>query len=188
MSRWSPDARGRLEQAAFELFLDRGYDQTTVADIAARAGLTERTFFRYYADKREVLFGGTAALQNELLRALEELPPAIPAFEAVRIAVEAMCRFMRVTRAVARDRQQIISTHADLQERALIKRATLTATVQQALQKRGVETATASFAADMGMAAFHLGFGQWLDDPEGRDLADVVHAGFDQMRAVASAT
>ena len=74
MSRWSPDARGRLEQAAYELFLHYGYDQTTVADIAEQAGLTERTFFRHYADKREVLFGGADALQDELLRALAEAP------------------------------------------------------------------------------------------------------------------
>ncbi len=71
MSRWQPDARGRLEKAAYELFLERGYEQTTVADIAERAGLTERTFFRHYADKREVFFGGSSALQDELLRALD---------------------------------------------------------------------------------------------------------------------
>jgi AcrR family transcriptional regulator len=101
MSRWSPNARGRLEQAAFELFLERGYEQTTVADIAQRAGLTERTFFRHYADKREVVFGGAAVLQAELLRALGELPPALPAIEAVRLAVEAMSHVMRGRRALA---------------------------------------------------------------------------------------
>ena len=64
MGRWKPDARGRLEQAAFELFTERGFEQTTVAEIAERAGLTERTFFRYFADKREVLFAGADALQE----------------------------------------------------------------------------------------------------------------------------
>jgi AcrR family transcriptional regulator len=186
MSRWSPDARGRLEQAAYELFLERGYDQTTVADNAARAGLTERTFFRHYADKREVLFGGVSALQAEMLRALDEAPPALPAIEAVQVAVEAVAQFMRVQRALARERQQIIARHADLQERALIKRATLTATLTQALQQRGVPEPAASFAADLGMSVFHIGFERWLDDPAGREFAAVVREGFDQVRALAS--
>src|SRR5271155_5203681 len=116
MSRWKPDARGRLEQTAYELFLERGYDQTTVAEIAHRAGLTERTFFRHYADKREVLFGGAAALQDELLRALGQVPPALPTIEAVRIAVEAASRLMHGRHALARERQRIVAAHADLQE------------------------------------------------------------------------
>src|SRR5580704_13341988 len=95
MSRWTPDARGRLEQAAYELFLDRGYEQTTVADIAARAGLTERTFFRHYADKREVLFGGSAALQAEMVRALDESPRDASPIDAVRFAVEAAATVLR---------------------------------------------------------------------------------------------
>jgi len=149
MSRWQPNARGRLEQAAYELFLDQGYERTTVADIAKRAGLTERTFFRHYADKREVLFGGSAAMQDELLRALD---------------------------------------HADLQERELIKRATLTAALAQALQQRGAPELAASLAADMGMAVFYVGFGHWLDDPADRELIEIVHDGFAQLKAVASGT
>src|ERR1700688_1588536 len=101
MSRWKPGARGRLEQAAYELFLGDGYEQTTVADIAKHAGLTERTFFRHYADKREVLFGGAAALQDELLQALHGVPPDLPTIEAVRIAVEAVSSLMRGRRALS---------------------------------------------------------------------------------------
>jgi AcrR family transcriptional regulator len=186
MSRWSPDARGRLEQAAYELFLDHGYEATTVADIAKRAGLTERTFFRHYADKREVLFGGSAALQDELLRAVDGVLPALPTIEAVRIAVEAAATLMRGRRALARERQRIVAAHADLQERELIKRATLTAALAQALQRRGVREPAASLAADMGMAVFYVGFGRWLDDPAGRELVEIVHEGFDQLKAFAS--
>jgi AcrR family transcriptional regulator len=186
MSRWKPNARGRLEQAAFELFLDRGYEPTTVADIAERAGLTERTFFRHYADKREVLFSGAAALQDELLRALDEVPPAFPTIEAVRIAVEAVSAMMHGRRAFAVERRRIVAAHTDLQERDLIKRATLTAALARALQRRGVPEPAASLAADMGMAVFYVGFGRWLDDPAGRELVEIVHEGFDQMRAVAS--
>jgi AcrR family transcriptional regulator len=186
MSRWSPNARGRLEQAAYELFLDKGYEPTTVADIAKRAGLTERTFFRHYADKREVFFGGAAALQEELLRALDGAPPAFSAIEAVRIAVEAMSKLMHGRRALSRERQRIVAAHADLRERELIKRATLTAALAGALQRRGVREPAASLAADMGMAVFHVGFGRWLEDPAGRERVDVVHEGFDQLKAVAS--
>ena len=74
MGRWEPNARGRLEQAAMELYLERGFDQTTVAEIAERAGLTERTFFRHFADKREVLFAGAGALQELLVSAVAGAP------------------------------------------------------------------------------------------------------------------
>jgi AcrR family transcriptional regulator len=186
MSRWSPNARGRLEQAAYELFLAKGYDQITVADIAERAGLTERTFFRHYADKREVLFGGSSTLQDELLRALGELPPALPTIEAVRIAVEAMSALMHGRRAFSSERQRIIAAHADLQERELIKRATLTAALAQALQRRGLPEAAATLAADMGIGVFYVAFVHWLDDPAGREIAEIVHEGFDQLKALAS--
>jgi AcrR family transcriptional regulator len=157
-----------------------------VVDIAERAGLTERTFFRHIADKREVLFGGSAALQAELLRALGEVPPALPTTEAVRSAVEAASTLMRGRRALARERQRIVAAHADLQERELIKRATLTAALAQALQRRGVAEPMANLAAEMGMAVFHVGFGHWLGDPEDRELVDIVHERFDQLKALAS--
>jgi len=156
MSRWSPNTRGRLEQAAYELFRDRGYEQTTVADIAKRAGLTERTFFRQYADKREVLFGGAATLQGELLRAVADLPTDLPTFEVIRSAIGALSIFMNGRRAFARERQRLIDAHADLQERELIKRATLTAALAQALKRRGTPDLAASLAADMGIGVFTL--------------------------------
>ncbi len=188
MSRWKPNAGGRLEQAAFELFLDRGYDQTTVADIAERAGLTERTFFRHYADKREVLFGGAAVLQEKLLGALEAVPPAVPTIEAVRIAVEAAATLMHGRRALARERARIVAAHPDLRERELIKRATLTAALAAALQQRGVPEPAASLAADLGIAAFYVGFARWVDDPSDRELVEIVHEGFEQFKALASGT
>jgi AcrR family transcriptional regulator len=186
MSRWQPDARGRLEKAAYELFLERGYEQTTVADIAERAGLTERTFFRHYADKREVLFGGSALLQDELLRALDAVPPALPAIEAVRIAVEAVATLFNGRRALARERARIVAEHADLQERDMTKRGTLTAALAQGLQRRGVPEPSASIAADMGIGVFYVGFANWLDDSEKREFVAIVHDGFDRLKAVAS--
>jgi AcrR family transcriptional regulator len=186
MSRWQPDARGRLQQAASELFLDQGYDQTSVADIAARAGLTERTFFRHFVDKREVLFSGAAELQERLVQALDGLPPGLPPIEAVRTAVETMTTLFHGRRAFARERQRIIVEHPDLLERELIKRAHLTALLAQALERRGVPAASANLAADMGIGVFYVGFARWLAEPVDRELVEVVHEGFDQLKAVAS--
>ena len=186
MSRWKPDARGRLEQAAFELFRDRGYDHITVADIAQRAGLTERTFFRHYADKREVLFGGATHLQAEILRAINAAPCSLPTLALVRIGVEAAATMMHGRRELALERSKIVAAHADLQERDLIKRATLTTAIAGALGARGVAEPSASLAADMGMVVFHVGFSQWLDGPPGRELIDVVRDGFEELKAVAS--
>jgi len=174
MSRWQPDARGRLEKAAYELFLERGYEQTTVADIAERAGLTERTFFRHYADKREVLFGGSALLQDELLRALDAVPPALPAIEAVRIAVEAVATLFNGRRALARERARIVAEHADLQERDMTKRGTLTAALAQGLQRRGVTLSAAGLAAVLADKQISLEAVLQLPSDNPRDLPFVI--------------
>jgi AcrR family transcriptional regulator len=186
MSRWEPNARGRLEEAAYELFLGRGYDQTTVADIAKRAGLTERTFFRHYADKREVLFGGAGALHDELLRALDEVSPELPPIEAVRIAVETISALMHGRRQLARERRRIIAAHPDLRERDLNKRSSLTGALEAGLRRRGVAESAASLAAEMGIAVFYSGFDRWLDDPAERELTEIVHERFDELKAVAA--
>jgi AcrR family transcriptional regulator len=188
MSRWKPDATGRLEQAAFELFRDRGYDQVTVADIAKRAGLTERTFFRHYADKREVLFAGAAVLREELLEALGAVPRGVPTIEAVQIAVEAISALLHGRRALARERQKIVKAHADLLEREMIKRATLTDALAEALHERGVAEPGATLAADIGVGVFYVSFVHWLDGPEDREFVDVVHEGFKQIRGLAAGT
>lgn len=186
MSRWTPNARGRLEQAAYDLFLDRGYDDTTVADIAERAGLTMRTFYRHYVDKREVLFGGSSAFKDELSNALRKLPSPVTAFEAVRTAVEAMSRLMHGRRALSRERQQIIDAHADLQERGLIKRAVLTSALAEGLQERGVSEPVARLSAELGMAVFYVAFDRWLGKTGDLELVDVVRDGFDQLLIVTS--
>jgi AcrR family transcriptional regulator len=186
MSRGEPNARGRLEEAAYELFLGRGYDQTTVADIAKRAGLTERTFFRHYADKREGLFGGAGALHDELLRALDEVSPELPPIEAVRIAVETISALMHGRRQLARERRRIIAAHPDLQERDLNKRSSLTGALEAGLRRRGVAESAASLAAEMGIAVFYSGFDRWLDDPAERELTEIVHERFDELKAVAA--
>src|SRR6266699_81044 len=129
MGRWEPNARGRLEQAAMELFIERGFEQTTVAEIAKRAGLTERTFFRYFADKREVLFSGAAALQKLLVEGVAGAPRSAAPMNAVAAALEAASASFERRRAFARQRQALIISHPQLQERELIKLSSLSAAI-----------------------------------------------------------
>src|SRR3979411_702147 len=121
MGRWEPDARGRLEQAALALYGERGFEQTTVADIAARAGLTERTFFRHFADKREVLFWGAGALHELLVSAIANGPESVAPIDAVAAALETAGALLQERRDLARQRQAVIVANTELQERELIK-------------------------------------------------------------------
>ena len=93
MGRWEPDARGRLMQAALELYGERGFEQTTVAEIAQRAGLTERTFFRHFADKREVLFSGE--VDDLVLSALADARPSAAPIDAIVLRPGGSRRFAR---------------------------------------------------------------------------------------------
>src|ERR1035437_10194474 len=123
MSRWEPNARGRLERAAMELYIERGFEQTTVAEIAARAGLTERTFFRHFADKREVLFAGAGELQDFLVSTLAGAPDSAAPIDAVAAALEAAGALLQERRDYAGQRPAVIAANVELQERGLIKLA-----------------------------------------------------------------
>src|SRR5262249_8029357 len=147
MGRWDPDARGRMMLAAMDLYSERGYDQTTVAEIAKRAGLTERTFFRHFADKREVLFSGSAQLQEAIVGGLPGAPESAPPIEAVAVGIEAAGGFLR-ERDYSRRRQAIIAANPVLQERELIKMASLASAIAGALRKRGVSDPAASLTAE----------------------------------------
>src|SRR5580658_7988679 len=114
MTRWEPDGRGRLEQAALALYGERGFDNTTVAEIAERAGLTERTFFRYFADKREVLFWGAGALEELLVSVVADAPDAATPIDAVVTALEAAGAMLEERREPARQRQAVIAANAEL--------------------------------------------------------------------------
>ena len=127
MARWQPDSRGRLEQAALALYGERGFENTTVAEIAERAGLTERTFFRHFADKREVLFGGAVMLQELLVSAAAAAPDSAAPIDAVAAALDAVGALLQERRDFARQRHAVIAANAELRERELIKLATLAA-------------------------------------------------------------
>jgi AcrR family transcriptional regulator len=170
MSRWEPNARGRLEQAAMDLYGERGFEQTTVAEIAARAGLTERTFFRHFADKREVLFWGAAALQELLVNAVASAPESAAPIDAVAAALAAAGALLQERRDGARQRQAIIVANAELQERELIKMASLATALAATLRQRGVGDPAASLAAEAGIAVFKIAFERWVADPAQPDL------------------
>ncbi|MER6982063.1 helix-turn-helix domain-containing protein, partial [Streptomyces carpinensis] len=127
MSRWEPNARGRLAEAALELCGERGYEQTTVAEIAKRAGLTERTFFRHYADKREVLFGGSGALQELFVNAVTGAPESAAPIDSIAAGLQAVSAMFVGRREYSRQRQALIVANAELRERELIKLASLSA-------------------------------------------------------------
>jgi len=184
MGRWEPNARGRLERAALELYLERGFDQTTVAQIAARAGLTERTFFRHFADKREVLFAGAVGLQEFLVRTLASTPDSAAPIDAVAAAFEAAGALLQERRDYAWQRQAVIAANAELQERELIKLAALASAMTDTLRQRGVTDPAASLAAEAGLAVFQIAFERWAGGTSQADLPQVIRESLDELKAV----
>jgi AcrR family transcriptional regulator len=187
MGRWLPDARGRLHQAAMELYSEQGFEQTTVAQIAARAGLTERTFFRHFTDKREVLFAGSEELQAGMVAATAQAPPQAGPLEAVGAGLLAGAAMLEVGREFSGRRQAIIAANAELRERELIKLAGLAAALAEALRARGVSEPAASLAAEAGIAVFRVAFERWALPSQAGELGDHIRAGLDELRAVAAA-
>ena len=189
MARWEPDAPGRLAQAALELFAERGFEQTTVEDIATRAGVTKRTFFRHFSDKREVLFSGSRPLQDALVAALDAAPETAPPMEAVAAALEAVPAFLdEQRRPWSRRRQAVVDAHPELRERELAKLASLTAALADGLRRRGVAEPAASLAAEAGIAVFKVAFTRWIGADDDRDVGTVIRAVLDELRSVTSDT
>jgi AcrR family transcriptional regulator len=187
MTRWEPDSRGRLEQAAFALYGERGFEDTTVAEIAERAGLTERTFFRHFADKRDVLFGGAAALQDLFVDTVRDAPPTTSPIDAARLALDAVGALFQDRRDRARQRHAIIVASAELRERELIKLATLSAAVATALRERTVIEPTATLTGEVAITVFKVGFDRWVAPSEERSLTELMRDSFDELKAVTAA-
>ncbi len=186
MVRWEPDSRSRLAQAALELYGERGFDQTTVAEIAKRAGLTERTFFRHFADKREVLFGGGDVLEELLVSAVAGAPASLGAIDAAAVGLDAIAGLLGQRLEFARQRQAIIAANAELRERELIKLASLSAALAQTLRGRGVTEPDASLAAEVAIAVFRVAFEQWVENAGGGDLGELIRESLRHARAVAA--
>jgi AcrR family transcriptional regulator len=185
MGRWEPGARGRLEQAALELFIENGYERTTVAEIANRAGVTERTFFRYFADKREVLFGGGHELEKFLVKRVAAAPDAAGPLDAIAIALKAAAADIFGERyEFVRKRQLVINSNSELAERELLKLASLAAAFAATLRERGVGERAASLAAESGVAVFKTAFTQWVRDDGGQDLSAIIAETVADLKAV----
>jgi AcrR family transcriptional regulator len=186
MGRWEPNASGRLQQAAMQLYFEQGFERTTVAEIAEQAGLTERTFFRHFADKREVLFWGARALQDSLVDSVLHAAPLTSPLVAVAQALEGVSAMFEERREGVQQRQSIIAANQELQERELIKLAVLAAAIANALRQRGVKEPTASLAAEAGIAVFRIAFESWVSQSEERSLRQVISDSFTELEHVAT--
>jgi AcrR family transcriptional regulator len=182
MSRWQPNARGRLRQAALELYAEHGYDQTTVAQIAERAGLTERTFYRHFTDKREVVFSGE--VQRVLVRTLTDAPASMTPIEAVTAALDAAGAVLDERREMTRRRQAVIAANPRLQQREQIKYASLADDLAEALRARGTDPSSARLAADAGVAVFRAAFDRWIEEDEQREFGGLVRDALEELAAV----
>jgi AcrR family transcriptional regulator len=190
MVRWEPGAKERLQQAAIGLFVERGFEQTTVQDIAAAAGLTERTFFRHFTDKREVLFVGSDLYAATFLTGVDEAPPDATPYGLVTAAITAAARdfFPNDRRPWSRQRQSVLDANPALQERELLKRSTLGDSLTAAFQRRGVPEADARLAAETGVTAFHIAFRQWIAEDEERSLLEIERDVLARMAALMPST
>jgi AcrR family transcriptional regulator len=155
MPRWEGDAAGRLERAALELFDERGFDRTTVAQIARRAGLNERSFYRYFSDKREVLFAGGEELERRLAQALRDVPAEVGPLDALLAALAGAADVFR-PRELLLIRERVISANPQLRERELIKLEAIDAAFVSALRERGADETTARVATDLATSAWRV--------------------------------
>lgn len=185
MARWQPGARERLQAIALQLFADQGFERTTVAEIARAADLTERTFFRHFADKREVLFAGQDDFLQLFTDPIEQAPEGTSAYELIRRSLEAAGEFFpEERRAVARVRASIIDTEPSLKERELAKLATLKVLLGELLRQRGIDEPAATLAAETGVTIFHLSFQQWIAAEEQRSMSEIARERLDVMVAL----
>jgi AcrR family transcriptional regulator len=185
VGRWEPDSRGRLQEAALALFSEHGFDQTTAAQIAVRAGLTERTFFRHFADKREVLFGGSAILRERIVGGVAGAPADAGPLDAVARGLDAAAAMLGESRKdLARLRHHVITANPELRERELAKLAEYANAVSVALRERGVSEPQATLAAEAGMTVLRVAVEQWVRDDGDRDLPSIMRASVAALRAV----
>ncbi|MCB9760753.1 MAG: TetR family transcriptional regulator [Alphaproteobacteria bacterium] len=185
MGRWAPDSRGRLARIAFALFAEKGFDETTSAEIAEAAGLTERTFFRHFADKRDVLFYAVPLAAGRLAERIAEAPAEVAPIEAVTEAIAAMCGDFQEEPELARQRHRVIASSPALQERELAKHEELARAIAAALVARGVDPTPARACGAVGIAAFRVAFPAWCAQRrvKGADLPETFRQTMAAFRA-----
>ena len=189
MARWAPGALERLQEAAMELFAERGFEATTVAEIAQRAGVTERTFFRYFPDKREVLFAGEDRLEAAFVDAVTAAPDGTSPTGLLAAALDAGGGALQDLRdrEYARTRNAITAANAQLQERELLKLAKLSRALTAALLARGVADVPARLAGDLAVSVFATAFARWIAPGETRDLVELQRDGLAVLGELARA-
>ncbi len=173
--------------AAIELFDERGYDATTVAEIADRAGLTKRTFFRYFSDKREVLFSGVDQLQRLWLEGVAAAPADATPLAVVIAGLVPVAEMFTERHEFAQIRARIIEANPELQERELIKLQNLAGVVERALLERGVSANAARLAAQSGVTVFHVAFAQWVDQDDPTALHRLIAKSLADLRLLTAA-
>lgn len=185
MPRNGEEVRKRLQWAALELFRERGYEETTAAEIAAKAGVTERTFFRHFPDKREVLFDGDAAFTQAVTTAIRNAPKTLGPWDALFFAFDSVKQIFVENRPFTEPRQRVIASSPALQERATAKTRLLTAAVASALCERGLTVPQANLAAQMGMATLSHGVSAWFNNGS-IELGEHIVRAFQEARDLSS--
>ena len=183
MARWQPNASERLVVAALDLFAERGYENTTVIEIAERAGLTKSTFFRHFPDKREVLFGGDT-MTGLLVKGIAAAPSAATPLEAVAHALDTIGReaFTPTRREFSARRRAVIAANPELQEREALKGLGLTASMIDALKRRGVPDLTSCVAAELGALTWKIAYERWSDTANTDEFGDLVRRALAEVR------
>lgn len=185
MPRNGEEVRKRLQWAALELFREHGYEETTAAEIAAKAGVTERTFFRHFPDKREVLFDGDAAFTQAVTTAIRNAPKTLGPWDALFFAFDSVKQIFVENRPFTEPRQRVIASSPALQERATAKTRLLTAAVASALCERGLTVPQANLAAQMGMATLSHGVSAWFNNGS-IELGEHIVRAFQEARDLSS--
>jgi AcrR family transcriptional regulator len=183
MVQRAKNARERFESAAFSLFGKKGYATTTVPEIAAKAGLTERTFYRYFTDKREVMFWRAEAHQATIANEIARAPAGVHPLTTVACAFESVAPFIDGHRPLVKLRQRLISTHGDLHERELMKLHMLASAIDLALQQCGVQASLSRIIAEIGSAIWKVALENWCADKRKRSFAEHVQAALSEFQA-----
>lgn len=187
MGRWQAGARKRLEQAALELFLEQGFAETTVPEITALAGLTTRTFFRHFADKREVLFADEEELPALVERLIAEAPVSLGPMAVIAHGLKPFAETVFEGRLESlRTRHAIISADEGLRERELRKLDILSRAISQGFLSRGADELTSTLAAKLAMTIFNVASMRWLEGDNERGLSEIVAEVFTALRLIAA--
>jgi AcrR family transcriptional regulator len=184
MSRWEPDSKGRLAAAAIQLYVERGFEQTTVAEIAERAGVTERTFFRHFTDKKDVFFVGQDEFEAMFIEAVESAPEQSAPMQIVEPMLHAVAISFEPRRPWSVERSRVLGLNPGLMERELIKLAHLKTAIATGLRGRGIDEPAASLTAETAVSVFHIAFQTWIQDENTRTFTQIVDDSLAALKAV----